>query len=121
MSDEVRYLPAERLWEFSARVFGHFGVPPSDAAQTANVLAATDLRGVDSHGVARLRKYFDMLTLGRIIPSSAGRFWYTPAMTARSSSGSPRRANGQLRAAYLQQRGGCQSHSPYYSRSNCSQ
>jgi LDH2 family malate/lactate/ureidoglycolate dehydrogenase len=68
MSDEVRYFPAERLREFSARVFEHFGVPPPDAAQAADVLAAADLRGVDTHGVARLRTYFDMLTLGRINP-----------------------------------------------------
>jgi LDH2 family malate/lactate/ureidoglycolate dehydrogenase len=66
--DEVRYFPAERLREFTARVFAHFGVPPADAAQAADVLAAADLRGVDSHGVARLRTYFDMLTLGRINP-----------------------------------------------------
>jgi hypothetical protein len=32
------------------------------------VLAAADMRGVDSHGVARLRSYFDMLTFGRINP-----------------------------------------------------
>lgn len=66
--DELRYFPAERLREFSARVFGHFGVPPADAAQAAAVLAASDLRGVDSHGVARLHTYFDMLSLGRINP-----------------------------------------------------
>jgi len=29
---------------------------------------SADLRGIDSHGVARLRSYFDMLTLGRINP-----------------------------------------------------
>src|SRR5262245_61112032 len=69
MPDEsVTYFPAERLREFSARVFRHFGVPPADAAQAADVLAASDLRGVDSHGVARLRTYFDLLTLGRINP-----------------------------------------------------
>src|SRR3954470_24379388 len=68
MSDEVWYFPVERLREFTARVFAHFGVPPGDAAQAADVLAAADLRGVDSHGVARLRTYFDMLTLGRINP-----------------------------------------------------
>ena len=66
--DAVRYFPAERLREFSARTFGHFGVPPADAARAADVLAASDLRGVDSHGVARLHTYFDMLTLGRINP-----------------------------------------------------
>jgi L-2-hydroxycarboxylate dehydrogenase (NAD+) len=66
--DEVRYFPVERLREFSARTFESFGVPPADAARAADVLAASDLRGVDSHGVARLHTYFDMLTLGRINP-----------------------------------------------------
>jgi LDH2 family malate/lactate/ureidoglycolate dehydrogenase len=64
----VTYFPIERLREFSARTFRHFGVPAADADQAADVLAASDLRGVDSHGVARLHTYFDMLTLGRINP-----------------------------------------------------
>jgi LDH2 family malate/lactate/ureidoglycolate dehydrogenase len=34
------------------------------------VLQAADLRGIDSHGVARLHAYFDMLTLGRIEPKA---------------------------------------------------
>ena len=50
------------------RVFRHFGVPEADARQAADVLATSDLRGIDSHGVARLHTYFDMLTLGRINP-----------------------------------------------------
>jgi LDH2 family malate/lactate/ureidoglycolate dehydrogenase len=66
--DALRYFPAERLREFTTRVFESFGVPPADAAQAADVLAASDLRGVDSHGVARLRTYVDMLSLGRINP-----------------------------------------------------
>src|SRR5689334_19436001 len=64
----VRHFPSERLREFSARTFAHFGVPPADAATAAGVLAAADLRGVDSHGVARLHAYFDLLALGRINP-----------------------------------------------------
>ena len=68
MDELVRYFPVERLHEFSTRVFEHFGVPAADAAQAADVLAASDLRGVDSHGVARLHTYFDMLALGRINP-----------------------------------------------------
>jgi L-2-hydroxycarboxylate dehydrogenase (NAD+) len=42
--------------------------PPRTRCQAADVLAAADLRGIDSHGVARLRTYFDMLSLGRINP-----------------------------------------------------
>src|SRR3954468_7039159 len=66
--EETQSYPIEQLREFSERVFRSFGVPPGDAAQAADVLAAADLRGVDSHGVARLRTYFDMLSLGRINP-----------------------------------------------------
>lgn len=65
---ELRIYPSERLHEFSARVFKHFGVPPDDAHLAAGVLAASDLRGVDTHGVARLHTYVDMLELGRINP-----------------------------------------------------
>jgi L-2-hydroxycarboxylate dehydrogenase (NAD+) len=60
---------AEYLKNFSAAVFMHFGISAGDAAQAADVLATSDLRGIDSHGVARLHTYFEMLELGRINPS----------------------------------------------------
>ena len=66
---ETVTFPSERLEEFSKRVFLHFGVPEADAGLAAEVLAASDLRGIDSHGVARLHCYFDMLNLGRINPN----------------------------------------------------
>src|SRR6267142_1742459 len=65
---ETKLFPIEALRDFSSRVFLHFGVPKYDAAQAADVLASADLRGIDSHGVARLHSYFDMLTLRRINP-----------------------------------------------------
>jgi LDH2 family malate/lactate/ureidoglycolate dehydrogenase len=65
---ETKVFPIDALRDFSKRTFLHFGVPKEDAAQAAEVLASADLRGIDSHGVARLRSYFDMLTLGRINP-----------------------------------------------------
>ena len=67
MSD-TEIFPPEQLFEFSVRVFGHLGVPEEDARTAATVLEAADLRGIDSHGVARLHSYFDMVTLGRINP-----------------------------------------------------
>jgi len=63
-----RVFPHEALREFCARTFRHFGVPEEDAATASEVLIAADLRGIDSHGVARLHTYFDMLELGRINP-----------------------------------------------------
>lgn len=65
---KAKVFPIETLREFSTRVFLHFGVPKNDAVQAADVLACADLRGIDSHGVARLHSYFDMLSLGRINP-----------------------------------------------------
>jgi L-2-hydroxycarboxylate dehydrogenase (NAD+) len=64
----VKVFHIETLREFSTRVFLHFGVPKNDATQAADVLACADLRGIDSHGVARLSSYAGMLSAGRINP-----------------------------------------------------
>lgn len=60
--------PSEDLRDFCARVFVHHGVPEADAALAADVLALSDLRGIDSHGVARLSSYHGLLKGGRINP-----------------------------------------------------
>jgi len=65
---ETKVFPVEALREFSTRMFLHFGCPKADAEQAADVLACADLRGIDSHGVARLHSYFEMLSAGRINP-----------------------------------------------------
>lgn len=65
---ETKICPIEALREFSARVFLHFGCPKEDAEQAADVLACADLRGIDSHGIARLHSYFEMLSEGGINP-----------------------------------------------------
>jgi len=65
---ETKLYPIEFLREFSTRIFLHFGVPQHDATQAADVLASADLRGIDSHGVARLYSYFGMLSEGHINP-----------------------------------------------------
>src|SRR2546428_13874402 len=69
MKDSTLF-PPEQLFEFSVRVFRHLDVPEQDARTAAAVLQAADLRGIDSHGVARLHSYFDMLRLGRIEPTA---------------------------------------------------
>ncbi|HEX6747859.1 MAG TPA: Ldh family oxidoreductase [Longimicrobium sp.] len=66
--------PAEKtfepglLREFSSRVLQTFGVPAADAELAAGVLSSADLRGIDTHGVARLPQYVEMLAQGRINP-----------------------------------------------------
>lgn len=79
---ETRSFPIEQLQHFSAAVFEHFGVPGDDARQAAAVLAASDLRGIESHGVARLHTYFDMLQLQRINPRPQIRVVRQSASTA---------------------------------------
>lgn len=69
MSTELRRFRNEDLIEFSKQVFMHFGIPTQDAETAAKVLGLSDLRGIDSHGVARLHTYFEMLTLKRINPT----------------------------------------------------
>ncbi len=59
----------QTLLTFSANVFQYFGVPANDATLAAEVLHYSDIRGIDSHGVARLHSYFDMLSLKRINPT----------------------------------------------------
>src|SRR5260370_33295218 len=66
---EAKIFPIEALREFSTRVFLHFGVPKTDAAQAADVLASADLRGIDSHGVARFTSYVGLLSGGLINPT----------------------------------------------------
>jgi L-2-hydroxycarboxylate dehydrogenase (NAD+) len=58
----------ERLREFSTRIFLHCGLPEEDAQLAADVLTTADLWGIDSHGVARLRNYYEMLTRGYANP-----------------------------------------------------
>ena len=66
---EYKTYSIERLEEFSRRVFEHFEVPTADAELAASVLAMSDLRGIDSHGVGRLYTYVEMLENGRINPN----------------------------------------------------
>ena len=65
---ENRYFSVERLRGFVVRVFARLGVPPAAAEQAADVLIAADRRGIDSHGVARLKAYCDLLAAGKVQP-----------------------------------------------------
>lgn len=54
-----------RLYDFTKLVFMHCGMNDKDAAQAADVLIEADLRGIDSHGVARLNGYVRLWQKGR--------------------------------------------------------
>lgn len=55
-----------RLLNFAEVVFVKMGCNEADAGQAAKALLSADLRGIDSHGVARLNGYIRLWEAGRI-------------------------------------------------------
>jgi L-2-hydroxycarboxylate dehydrogenase (NAD+) len=62
------FIPADRLRQFVKEVFVRLEVPADDAATVADNLVSADLRGVRSHGVARLERYVNGIKDGLIKP-----------------------------------------------------
>ncbi len=60
----MMHLPIEQMHEFMIAVFKGIGVPPQEARICADVLIASDLRGIESHGIGRLKMYYDRIKLG---------------------------------------------------------
>ena len=58
---EVTNIPVEIIHAFMVEVFTGLGTPPQDARICADVLIASDLRGIESHGVGRLKYYYDRI------------------------------------------------------------
>ena len=69
-----RRIRAESLAAFCRRALGAVGVRARDAALVADSLVAASLRGIDSHGVARLPHYLRRLELRSINPRPRLRF-----------------------------------------------
>ena len=57
-------VPAPKLHDFCLGCFAKLGLPCDDARLVADNLIFANLRGVDSHGVIRLKIYADRLRLG---------------------------------------------------------
>jgi len=49
-------------------VFAGMGVPLQDAKIASEVLITSDLRGVESHGIGRLKYYYDRIKSGQHLP-----------------------------------------------------
>ena len=56
----------EQLEQFCYSIFMKMGVPEKDAQLATNVLLLADLRGIDSHGLARLSGYVRLWEKNRI-------------------------------------------------------
>jgi ureidoglycolate dehydrogenase (NAD+) len=61
-------IPARKLTEFTASCLEKLGLAAADAALVARTLVASNLRGVDSHGVVRLPHYATRLRNGTVKP-----------------------------------------------------
>ena len=61
-------VPVQLLRSFAVDVFIAVGVPHSDADICADVLITSDIRGIESHGMSRLKMYIDRILDGRQKP-----------------------------------------------------
>lgn len=62
--EEISFIPVTVVHDFACRVFERLGTPAGDAQICADVLLAADLRGIESHGVGRLKYYYDRIKIG---------------------------------------------------------
>ncbi|MDZ4182125.1 MAG: Ldh family oxidoreductase, partial [Candidatus Cloacimonadaceae bacterium] len=60
----MKHLSTDLLKSFMMEVFTRIGVPTEDAKICADILIASDLKGIESHGVGRLKMYYDRIKLG---------------------------------------------------------
>lgn len=63
MVDEVR-VPVEAVESLMMDAFRAMDVPEDDAQICTKVLIASDLRGIESHGIGRLKYYYDRIKAG---------------------------------------------------------
>ncbi len=61
-------VPANVLESFMRDVFRKLGVPDEDARISAEILITSDLRGIESHGIQRMKMYYDRIRQGMQFP-----------------------------------------------------
>ncbi|MDB5093340.1 MAG: putative oxidoreductase, partial [Candidatus Eremiobacteraeota bacterium] len=70
VTSEYRLSTETGLKNFVSAALEKVGVTPADAAIVADVLVAADLRGIESHGVARLESYYvSRIRAGQLDPT----------------------------------------------------
>lgn len=65
MEPNVPHIPVETLRNFIKDVLLALGVPHEDAETCTDVIIASDLRGIESHGIGRLKYYYDRIKSGQ--------------------------------------------------------
>lgn len=64
MAEENVYLPVKKATAFMIDALLKMGVPQADAEIVADVLLASDLYGIRSHGIAHLKMYYERMKQG---------------------------------------------------------
>ena len=78
----MKKLPANQLHDFSYKIFKSIGCNDKEANLASDVLISADLRGVDSHGVARLSGYIRLYEKDRLNPKPDIRIIHETPSTA---------------------------------------
>ncbi len=69
--EDCAWLPFEELEAFMKEALIHAGVPREDAEIISDVLIESDKRGIDSHGIGRLKPiYIDRIDDGIMLPTT---------------------------------------------------
>jgi len=61
---DITHIPVPIIEQFMTDTFTALGVPADDARICASVLISSDLRGIESHGIGRLKYYYDRIKAG---------------------------------------------------------
>src|SRR3954469_7420673 len=79
---QVSIFSFDQLFSFSKNVFRKIGCSDADAELAANVLLSADLRGIDSHGIARLSGYVRLWDAKRVNASAEIKILHQTPSTA---------------------------------------
>ncbi len=82
MAAEYHTVNPKKLLELTTSIFIKMGCSATDAALAAEVLQSADLRGIDSHGVARLSGYVRLWKADRINAKANPKIIHETATTA---------------------------------------
>jgi L-2-hydroxycarboxylate dehydrogenase (NAD+) len=68
MPERIHHIPVEELKSFIKDVYIKAGVPSEDAKICSEVLIASDIKGIESHGIGRLKYFYDRIKNGQHQP-----------------------------------------------------
>ncbi len=87
MTVEFKRVQESDLRRLCQQVFQAMGISEEDAQISTDVLLSADLRGIDSHGVARLKFYYGGLKSGMVLPNAESRIITETPATALVDAG----------------------------------